>query len=381
MLKAHLPKLPILFDESNPPVVYGAGVVGRAVIQGLQQKANIEVKWIIDKNKELWGKKLNNAVIISPDEGKKKYLNSPVIVASVIYETEIVKSLKSIGFSQIYPLTYLNYLDPQLFDFRDYHEKYRALFRKNAKNKILQVYRLLADKESKRIWREIINFRLKLYYGVHMDRIMSKEDQYFETAVVKLGKHEVFVDGGAYDGDTVRKIVNNSRWKTWKIFAFEPDPDNFKLLKKSVSKLKLENVIPVRSGLWQKSDMLKFFGLGSPESGIGGNDEFKSWSGSIDSGSRDAKVVELPVISLDAFFKDKVSPTYIKMDIEGAEREALLGAKTIIKNDKPKLAICIYHKPSDLWELPLLLKKLNPNYQLHIRHYSREVCETVCYAI
>lgn len=381
LLQAHLPQLPINFNKANPPLVYGAGVVGQAIISGLQLKAGIKVKWIIDKNKELWGKKLEQAVIISPDEGRRKYLNSPIIVASVIYETEIVKFLKEAGFTQIYPLTYLNYLDSQLFDYRDYSEKYKALFKNNAQKKIIQVYNLLADKKSKIIFKKIIKFRLKHYYDIQMDLIMSKADQYFEAGVIKLRKNEVFVDGGAYDGDTVRRIRNNPEWKDWKIFAFEPDPANYDVLKKSIKDLNLSNVTAVKSGLWSKLDTLKFFGLGSPESGIGGDDKFKSWSGDVNSSSMKAKIVELSVVSLDKYFYEKEMPTYIKMDIEGAEKEALMGAKQMIREFKPKLAICVYHKPSDLWEIPLLIKKLNPDYKLYLRHYSRELCETVVYAV
>lgn len=73
--------------------------------------------------------------------------------------------------------------------------------------------------------------------------------------------------------------------------------------------------------------------------------------------------------------------TLIKMDIEGAEQEALLGAKRIISEYQPKLAICIYHRIEDLWEIPLLIKELNPEYHLYIRNYEDRLDEIVCYAV
>lgn len=381
LLRLTLPNLIINLDRQNPPIVFGAGLVGLAVIKGLAQKAGIHVKYVIDNNKSLWGKRLEKALIISPSEAKREFVNEPIFVASVIYETEIVKSLNKSGFTKIYPMSYLNYSDPVMFDYRDYHEKYLALFAKGAKTKINIIHDLLADKKSKSIFKSIIKFRLKHYYGVKMDEIMSINDQYFESNVVKLGRSEIFVDCGAYDGDILRKIAKNPAWKSWKIFAFEPDTDNFKKLNKFVLNYRKENTTTIQSGLWETPGKLKFFGLGSPESYIDVAEGFTSWSKSKNETNDDVDIKELQVVSLDEYFSEKEKPTYIKMDIEGSEKEALTGAKKLIERYKPKLAICIYHKTNDLWEIPLLIKKLNPHYKLYLRHYSRELCETVVYAV
>lgn len=69
------------------------------------------------------------------------------------------------------------------------------------------------------------------------------------------------------------------------------------------------------------------------------------------------------------------------MDVEGAELETLKGAKNIICRDKPKLAVCIYHKPEDMTDLPIYIKSLVPEYKLYVRHYSEEKYETILYAI
>ena len=69
------------------------------------------------------------------------------------------------------------------------------------------------------------------------------------------------------------------------------------------------------------------------------------------------------------------------MDIEGAEMEALKGAESIIKSQKPKLAICVYHKEQDMTEIPIFIKKLVPEYKLFMRHYSNDAGETVLYAV
>ena len=75
-----------------------------------------------------------------------------------------------------------------------------------------------------------------------------------------------------------------------------------------------------------------------------------------------------------------IAPTFIKMDIEGHEIPALYGVKNTIIKHKPKLAISIYHKGSDLWEIPLLIKSWIPEYKMYIRHHSANFCDTVLYA-
>ena len=90
--------------------------------------------------------------------------------------------------------------------------------------------------------------------------------------------------------------------------------------------------------------------------------------------------IEIPVCALDEVCGDE-KITFIKMDVEGSEYKALLGAEKIISCCKPKLAISIYHNPEDIWELPELILKMNPDYKFYIRHYSLAGEDTVLYAI
>lgn len=85
--------------------------------------------------------------------------------------------------------------------------------------------------------------------------------------------------------------------------------------------------------------------------------------------------------ALDMFFQEREAPTFIKMDIEGAEKEALIGAEQIIRCHKPKLAICVYHKPEDIYVLPELINSFREDYRFYLRHYSNTIYETVLYAV
>ncbi|EOS66974.1 FkbM family methyltransferase [Oscillibacter sp. 1-3] len=95
----------------------------------------------------------------------------------------------------------------------------------------------------------------------------------------------------------------------------------------------------------------------------------------------DGEIV-VPVATIDEIVeKENPKVTMIKMDIEGSELEALKGAKKTIQRNKPKLAICIYHKPEDMLEIPLYIKSLVPEYKLYVRHHSNSNVETVLYAV
>ena len=172
---------------------------------------------------------------------------------------------------------------------------------------------------------------------------------------------EIFVDGGSYDGNSA---IDFSNWllapEAGYVYAWEPDYTNIEKCKKLFEKSNLKyELIP--KGLWNVSDILKF-----------------RLEGTASSISKEGDV-EVEVDCIDNVISSEV--TFIKMDIEGAEYNALLGASNTIKKYKPKLAICVYHKPEDIWEIPLLIHELNPEYQLYLRHYSFADNETVLYAI
>jgi len=189
--------------------------------------------------------------------------------------------------------------------------------------------------------------------------------QYFETFSSK--KLETFVDCGVFDGDTSFNFARWCRGNYRKIFAFEADEDNYNVCKANLSKL--SDVVLYNLGVWDSEEVLRFNNTSTGFSSIHEDSTaFENY-----------KVVEIKTCALDNFLKDE-EITFIKMDIEGAELKALQGAATIISQYKPKIAICVYHKPEDIWEIPDLLLKLNPEYNFRLRHYRMSAYETVLYA-
>lgn len=117
-------------------------------------------------------------------------------------------------------------------------------------------------------------------------------------------------------------------------------------------------------GVWSENTKLYFNAMGTGSSHV--------------SEQRGEYIIQTAV--LDEMVYDQ-KPTYIKMDIEGAEQEALKGCRKIIQTYKPKLAICIYHKPDDLFEIPAMIKEMNPQYKLYVRQYADAWYDTVLYAL
>ncbi len=190
------------------------------------------------------------------------------------------------------------------------------------------------------------------------------EQQYFDLPCLEQFKepHEIFVDGGCYDG------ANSVRFAQWAgsaqktIYAFEADEKNIEKCRIALGQIEEADCHLIAKGMWSKDMELNFCAKGNEASSFMKNGQQR-----------------MPVISLDAVVKDRV--TFIKMDIEGAEYEALKGAGDTITKYRPKLAVSIYHKLEDIWELPQLLLSFYSGYVFYLRHYSLSSEETVLYAV
>jgi len=186
--------------------------------------------------------------------------------------------------------------------------------------------------------------------------------QYFPEDIIHLSTKEVFIDGGGFVGDTTLNFIEQTSGSFNKIHIFEPIQRNCEQIRKNIPNLS-DKVILHNLGLHSSSEEALFEDAGS--------------------GSRIGKGKELvKLVALDNYFseQERSEITYIKLDVEGAEMSALEGMQDTIIRYSPKLAICIYHKPADLWELPLYIHQLNPRYTLYIRQHH-PVNETVLYAV
>ena len=189
-----------------------------------------------------------------------------------------------------------------------------------------------------------------------LDRRLEAK-QYFEDFLnVKDG---TMIDAGGYDGEEVIKylrfVCDNNR----KFYVFEPDANNFEKCKKKLQQYANGRIFNMALG--DRECVMKFDQRGNTSSRFSENG-----------------IEEVKVTTVDAL-NEKVC--FLKADVEGAEKEMLIGASETIKVYKPNLALSAYHKEEDIWELPQILLSLNPNYKFYIRHYNIGEWETVLYAV
>lgn len=225
-----------------------------------------------------------------------------------------------------------------------------------------EIANIWEDEKSRKIMEAYINQKIsgKLSYLQNL----WDQNQYFDENVVNIKSVSCFVDGGAYDGDTYRSFLNHYQRLTGGEFygtayLWEPEEINYKKICTWYEDDR--HVILKQLGMWNKKDVLKFSGHDA--------------SGQIAECGEQIIFVD----KIDSVIHEHVD--FIKMDIEGAEYNGLLGAERIIKRDHPILAVCAYHKRDDLIRLPRLIRSLNPNYKLYLRIYTPYVQELVIYAV
>lgn len=218
------------------------------------------------------------------------------------------------------------------------------------------------------VGEEILQILRDGNYPEHLIFTLVKEfnvdsGQYFAPNFIKYEDEEIFVDAGSYDLETAISLKNYCK-KVKKVYAFEPDAQSYKkcLYNKDAYHFAEAEILPF--GTWSEKKTLQFQAEKSICSCV------SDWG---------ENVIRVTTIDETVDKNDRV--TFIKMDVEGSELESLKGAKHIICRDKPKLAICIYHKPEDMTEIPLYIKSLVPEYKIYVRYHSNSDAETVLYAV
>jgi FkbM family methyltransferase len=230
--------------------------------------------------------------------------------------------------------------------------------------RVRAAFGLWADEPSRREYLAQLRWRLHLDFDGLASPVTYR--QYFPPDLFAWAADEVFVDCGAYDGDTLKDFLRLRGDRFVAVVALEPDPASFRKLSAYVETLPVSmgsRIRLVRAAAAAHPGTLRFNATGQAGAGL-------SPAGALD-------VEGLP---LDEILADN-PPTYIKMDIEGAEVDALLGARHCIQRHSPVLAICVYHKQQHLWQIPLLLHDLGPDYRFFLRPHNEEGWDLICYAV
>ncbi len=284
-------------------IIYGCGHDGK-LTKEILDLCGYSVSFWCNSSQQFVGSRINGLEVISTEELVEKYQDYLVVIASSKYMGDIKERLRAFGF----PLERVETFSDNLYDWAYTGTQYFDMFQPEGK--------------------------------------------------------EIFIDGGAYNGDTIYDFLAWNKGNKYKVYSLEPMKDMYKLIEKRLQRDFISDVKVLNSAAWYRKEELFFVDM------VDGSQVVRDGRGGVPvNGERIDDIVD----------GEKV--TFIKLDVEGAEMEALQGASETIKSCHPKLAICIYHKPTDILDLGQYILTLNPEYKLAIRHYTLTNCETVLYAI
>ncbi len=252
-------------------------------------------------------------------------------------------------------------------------ETVTAAWIKKYERELQTVYERLADAVSRETFASVLNYKLsgKLSY---LQACTTNRAEDLRT-LFSFGGEETYLDLGAYNGDTVQEFLQLTRGRYKKIVALEPDPKNFKKLTDFVRQNELKHITCLQAGVWNDCGSLELTGNGGRQSTFWEADRSGFATQSLSqTGSMKKKVKkqQVHVVSVDAVLGNEHAD-YMKFDVEGKEKEALEGAAGHLVPDGngalPKLLVAAYHHDEDLFALPLLLWKLQPEYKIYLRKH------------
>jgi len=359
------------FDRAAAPfersiVIFGAGNLGQQVLAGLRG-AGIEPLAFADNNKALWGREVAGLSVLPPDAAAERYAESAVFVVTVWNPNlpagirTILEQLRQLGCHRVVPFVTL---------FWKYPERFLPYYLFDLPSKLVGqaahvrgVYGLLSDDASRELFVRQVQFRLTGDFLCLPPPAARPE--YFAPDFYRLGQDECFVDCGAFDGDTICAFLERTKGAFRRVIAFECDPVNYCALTSldGIEQRLRERIFVHRAAVGATDGKVRFSATGSTNASVSSTGE-----------------IEVDCATLDRALAGE-RPTFIKMDIEGAELDALRGAETLIRQHKPLLAICVYHVQDHLWRIPLFIHDLYPGYRIFMQEYFPDGLELVCFAV
>lgn len=345
-------------------VLFGCGTIGRKTAAGLQS-LGIEPLAFADNNSALWGKQINGVPVMSPQEAYRRFGETAAFVVTIWRGEgpermrDRVAFLRGLGCKHVSTFGPLYWKYPKVFlphfGAAPAHQVHQRA------DEVLEAALLWEDEASRQEYLSQIRWRLFFDFDGLADPV--NHPAYFPPDLCSLTPDEVFIDCGAYDGDTLTSLLEQPQPSFRTVIAFEPDPSSFARLSQKVAALPCKDSIILRqAATGASSGRVRFSADGSPTSTIGSGD------------------IEVDCVTLDEALNGW-KPTYLKMDIEGAELAALRGARKIIEQHAPVLTICSYHQQDHLWNVARLIHSLRPDYHFFLRPHMVEVWDLVCYAI
>lgn len=348
-------------------VIYGAGLNGKFVYDWLK-KYNIRCRAFIDRRELscIDGVPVYQLVNV-PDD----LLDLPIVVALVGDVFNAVKDIRARGFVNLFSMadffifmeTVINATLPNYYFLGKNDELLQKFHELSA------VRDLFCDEKSREIFCNFINYRTTGEFEFLMMPDSGCE-YYPDSRPFEFTEPISYIDCGAFTGDSIETLARNIDFHS--IVAFEPDPANFEKLKKNITFQRFGcPVITLQYGVGARQMTCEFVITGS----------MYSMGVQYASMNQRGNVQMVQVNSIDNLFSEFGKVDFIKFDVEGFELDALKGAVNTIRNYRPVIAVSVYHKPCDIWEIPEYLHNIYPEADLYLRIGNDSFHDTICYAV
>ncbi len=352
----------IVAGPEAPIILCGAGPLGRKTLRGLRSIGRDPLA-LIDNDSRLWQEQIDGLRVLPPQEAVADYGATAVFVVTIFNHSAVRRQLREMNCPRVVSFPSLYWKHAEAFLPYGGLGNLDQIF--EEREAVVAGLDLWDDELSRQYYVSQLRWRMRLDSET-LPPPCPARDTYFPDDLVRPSADEVFVDCGAFDGDTIRAFLARRGGAFKEAVALEPDPQNFAALQRYVEGLDagLRRRVLTRPLAAASHNGVLLFDL----------------HGDMSSSATAAGSAALDCSRLDDVLADH-PPTYIKMDIEGAELDALEGARRVIAAHRPVLAVCAYHKQSDLWRIPQAIKKLCGGYRLFLRLYAEDCWEILCYAV
>ena len=343
-------------------VLFGAGAMGQWTLQRLRQ-AGVEPCCFADNQAQLWGTSVDGLEVLCPAGAAQRFGHDACFVVTIFNGSPARQQLRQLNCTTVVPAAVL---------FWKYHAQLTPESGLDTPERLVeevaairQCFAILSDEASRHELCSQVEWR----YWMSPESLACPAEQghvYFPADLITEDPEEVFVDGGAFDGDSVRSFLQEP--KSFRhVYALEPDTSNYARLCVSVEHLPAH--VQSRITAWP-------YALGDKNRQV----SFVEAHDQSSKVSADKRGIAVDSRTLDSL-PWEAKPTYIKLDIEGYEPLAIAGAADLLRSEMPVLAICVYHRSQHLWQIPNLIHSIAPGYAFFLRRYAEDNWEEVCYAV
>lgn len=348
----------VLKRESLPLVMWGAGETALEVNQYLQKNGIVVADVFVDDEYFSESCHFGGKPVLSYSMLIKKYERVNVILGATNYDKgELLKNKK--GINKVFCLFSISY---------GVYQKTPVAYIEDNIDEFERAYQLLEDKKSRDNYLAFLQTRVSGNNRYILD-LYHNEYNFFNNDVFHINGEEVLLDVGAFDGDTIRLFLKENKGNYRGIYALEPDEVNRNKLRKYIKDKGLHDVIVTEKGAWNKKEKLFFEAFNEQISGVAVGKE---------GGATETSIEAEP---LDDIFSYTQKVTMLKINYFEGVREAIEGAKNILRVHKPKLAITVGFDCRNIRYVPILLKQINPDYKLYLRYNRGMVSACTLYGL